>query len=111
MQKENLLVGIYYHPEAFPPTLNALQELSDCFDTIEVICRPHINGTWQYPKNVSVMPAGHQMSSSEQEESSTLKKALFFLHFTYHFFKTGIKKRPVTCLLYDPHAYFVVSQS
>lgn len=111
MQKENLLIGIYYHPEAFPPTLNAIQELSDCFDTIDVICRPHIKGTWQYPKNVSVVTTGRQMSSSEQEESSTLKKALFFLHFTYQFFKTGIKKKPGTCLLYDPHAllaYYIV---
>jgi glycosyltransferase involved in cell wall biosynthesis len=111
MHEQRLLVGIYYHPEVFPPTLNALEELSDCFNTIEVICRPHIEGAWKYPNNVSVIPSGRQMSSSEQEESSTFKKILFFLHFTYHFCKAGIKKKPAAFLLYDPHAllaYYIV---
>jgi glycosyltransferase involved in cell wall biosynthesis len=106
MLKKKLLVGIYYHPEAFPPTLNALQELSDGFDNIDVICRPHIKGTWKYPQNVYVINSGRFISSSDQENSPLLRKVIFFIQFTYKLLKAAISKKPSVILLYDHHALF-----
>jgi glycosyltransferase involved in cell wall biosynthesis len=103
-RKKKLLVGIYYHPEAFPPTLNAFDQLSNCFDSIDVIARPHIKGSWVYPPNTHVLFSGRHLSSNEQEQSSIIKKIIFFLQFSFNFLKKGVATKPSAMLLYDPHA-------
>lgn len=74
----NLVIGIYYHPEGYPPTLNAVAELSDCFDRITLIYRPNLIGTWQYPDNVDAIPAGEFITSPDQENAPVSKKIKFF---------------------------------
>ena len=97
----NLVIAIYFHPEAYPPTLNAISELSDCFNHITVVHRPHMTGNWNYPSNVKAVASGKHVSSINQEKASLLKKILFFSQFTGLLFSTCLKKKPITILVYD----------
>lgn len=101
-----LVAGIYYHPEAYPPTLNAISELSKSFDSISIIHRPHIKGSWEYPQNVKAIASGKFVTSREQEISGTVKKIFFFLQFILNLFKECREKKPAVILLYDVHALF-----
>ncbi len=102
---KKLVAALYYHPEVFPPTLNAINELSHCFDEINLVYRPHINGTWKYPSNVRQVPSGRLISSTDQENAPLPKKIFFFLQFTWHLFKQCRNKAGVV-LLYDHIALF-----
>jgi hypothetical protein len=107
--KQNLVIGIYFHPEAYPPTLNAIGELSSCFQHIAVVHRPHLQGKWQYPYNVAAFPAGSYISSVEQQRSSLLRKVTFFLQFVRVFLLHCRKERPGWILLYDNMSLFAYS--
>jgi hypothetical protein len=99
--KNNLVVAIYYHPEAYPPTLNAVEELSASFDTIEIVYRPNIKGTWIYPANVTAYASGNFILARDQETSPVIKKLLFFKKFTLDFLRSCRKKKPSCILIYD----------
>ena len=103
----NLVIGIYYHPEAFPPTLNAIGELSHHFETIGVVHRlwPHLQGTWKkYPANVTPVASGKYITSTGQEQASMPRKILFFLHFVLDLLRECLRLRPRVVLLYDTYA-------
>lgn len=97
----NLLVGIYFHPEAYPPTLNAIGELSDCFDQIMVIHRPHLENKWVYPANVAAIAAGKSISSVGQQNASFIAKIIFFLGYIRVFYRHCQKLHPSYVLVYD----------
>lgn len=97
----NLVIAIYFHPEAYPPTLNAIGELSDCFDQITIVHRPHLKGSWEYPANVKAVASGKYISSMNQEKASFSKKIWFFVAFVGSLFLACNKKKPVIILVYD----------
>lgn len=105
----NLLIAIYYHPEAFPPTLNAIEQLSGLFSRITVLHRPHLSSEWKYPENVKLLPSGKVMPAKEQERSPLLMKAIFFLQFTCLFFYHALLRRPSFILVYDPVSLYSYS--
>ena len=96
-----ILIGIYFHPEAYPPTLNAIGELADCFEKVDVIHRPHLKGSWQYPSNVKTKAPGDFISSAEQERASLPRKIGFYLQFLWGFFTLCITRKPEVILVYD----------
>lgn len=98
------MVAIYYHPEGYPPTLNAIAGLSSCFTSIEVIHRPHLIGSWQYPSNVTPVASGKYIKSRDQEQAPIWKKIGFFITFLRHFYNSCRRKRPSWILVYDPMA-------
>jgi glycosyltransferase involved in cell wall biosynthesis len=102
----NLVIGIYYHPEAYPPTLNAVQVLSGCFDTITMVHRPHLMGSWKYPANVHTIASGKFITSKGQEQSSVTRKAAFFGRFMIDLLRAIRKQKPSVVLLYDVHALY-----
>lgn len=102
MKGKNLVIGIYYHPEAYPPTLNAVGGLGNYFDSITVVHRPHLQGRWKYPSNTEAIASGKFMTSTEQEQSPTIRKVLFFLRFTLDLLRACSRKKPAVILLYDP---------
>lgn len=106
MKGHRLVIGIYYHPEAYPPTLNAVQELSKCFEHITIVHRPHLKGTWQYPANVKAVASGSFVTAAQQEQSSITKKILFFRQFMADLLKAIRAERASVVLLYDVHALF-----
>lgn len=97
----NLMIGIYFHPEAYPPTLNAIGELSECFGKIAVVHRPHQKTEWEFPSNVEAIPSGRAMSSIDQERASLKDKIAFFLAFTRSLLSTFRKNKPAVILVYD----------
>lgn len=111
-QPDNLLIGIYFHPEAYPPTLNAIGELRDCFDHITVIHRPHLESKWQYPVNVTLVPAGKFISAAHQQTASFLDKIGFFLNYLRVFYLQCKQQLPSLILVYDNislYAYQLIS--
>ncbi len=97
----SLVIGIYFHPEAYPPTLNAIGELSECFDHITVIYRPHLKGSWNYPDNVKAIPSGAYITSAQQEKAPLYRKVLFFFQFTRSLLHACKIERPDFILVYD----------
>lgn len=106
MRPGTLVAGIYYHPEAYPPTLNAIGRLSALFEKIHIVFRPHLRGTWKYPPNVTEIPSGKHISSTDQERSSLPRKIGFFLRFTFDLWRECTKVRPSVILLYDSFALY-----
>lgn len=107
------MIGIYFHPEAFPPTLNAISELSECFDHITVIHRPHLHNSWKYPANVHAIASGSFITAKQQEAAPLLKKAGFYAQYVSLFLKHCRKKKPAVILVYDSlslYAYHLVKR-
>jgi glycosyltransferase involved in cell wall biosynthesis len=103
---KNLVCAIYNHPEAYPPTLNAITELSRIYDRLYLIYRPNLQDQWQYPENVTLIRSGSPISTGEQAGLSAIKKALIFFSYGFIFFKTCVKYKPRTILVYDPISLF-----
>lgn len=99
--KTKLLVATYSHPEFYPPTLNALRILSEKFDEIIVLHRPFTEHFSLEIDNISLQPSGKNISVSEQESSSLIRKILFFLGFSYDFYKLIRIHKPRMILVYD----------
>ena len=51
---KHITILIYPHPELYPPTLSAIEELSQIADTIDVVTRNMLASNWEYPKNVRI---------------------------------------------------------
>ena len=103
---KNLVVGIYAHPEAYPPTLNALNELSDCFAEIGVVGRPSLKSSWKYPPNVTIFVKGKQVSDLQQQQASLPLKIFYFIRYTWLFFKMIKRYKPQVILAYDSIALY-----
>ena len=95
-----IMAAIYYHPEAYPPTINAITLLSK-FAQIEILYRPHLENNWQFPESVHLHPSGNQIDIRDQEKSGLAKKITFFICFVWRLRRLIIKKNPNVLLLYD----------
>jgi hypothetical protein len=93
-KRGNLVIAIYSHPEFYPPTLNAVQELSKQFDKIYILSRNVFKSGWDYPSNVNLITYGRYMPIRESEQIGKISKAIGFFSFTYHLFKLIIYTRP-----------------
>lgn len=99
---KNLVCAIYCHPEAYPPTLNAIEQLSKAYDNIYLLYRPNLENKWQYPANVHLVSSGGQiMTVRQQAQLPTIKKVLLFLSFTLKLLQLKLKHKPHTVLVYD----------
>src|SRR4051812_35363574 len=94
----NMVIGIYFHPEAYPPTLNAVGELSKCFSHISIVHRPHLKSAWNYPANVSLVATGKHMEMEQQKNASFFGKTFFFFQFVAIFLKICLKEKPAYIL-------------
>lgn len=104
MKNKNLLIAIYNHPEGYPPTLNALGELDSLFNTVEVIYRPLLPTEWHYKANISLYPAGEEMTVRQQTLLSLPKKISLFYQFRKFLLNRIRISKPDVVLLYDPLA-------
>lgn len=96
-----LTIAIYGHPEAYPPTLNAIRELAKLFDSVHIVYRPVFEDQWEYPENVHMIPSGDRMTVGQQEGSSLPKKILYFIRFTQKLRRELRRNKPAWLLLYD----------
>jgi len=93
-RKNSIIVAVYSHPEFYPPTLNAIQELSKQFETVFVLSRNVLESEWDYPENVQLIKSGKFRSIRNSESVNTFIKVIGFLKFTIHFFKLIISQKP-----------------
>lgn len=100
-KKKCILITIYAHPENYPPTLNAINALSEHFEKIVIVHRAHQKNAWRYPSNVELIPDGPIVSPRRQETLSIFGKIRLFLKFSYKFFKALRRFRPNTIIIYD----------
>lgn len=101
MANRNIIIAIYTHPEAYPPTLNAIHELSYKFDSVYVVFRNVLPNQWSYPPNVKLVNVGKIMSIRESECQNLFLKTISFLQFIFSFFKLIIFKKPVYIQICD----------
>jgi len=75
----HITVLIYAHPELYPPTLSAIEELSQIADTIDVVTRNMLTSKWEYPSNVRVNYINKK--KYEDFEIENISFALKIIHF------------------------------
>lgn len=101
---------MYGHPENYPPTLNAINELFSDF-SIKIVYRSHQASCWDYPDDVELIPDGKVISARQQENLPIFQKILLFLNYTWILYSELLKFRPQVILMYDSLstlAYFLV---
>ena len=100
-KKKTLLVVIYSHPEYYPPTLSALENLSPLYQNIYVLHRNLHGFNWKYPSNVHLIGTKKQYDPRTVELAGFMKKIGWYLAFSWKLLKTLKKYKPDTVLIYD----------
>ena len=101
----NALVVLYHHPERFPPTLNAIHELSKIYTLVTLVFRCTNQSEWPYPTNVKLAGDNQWLDSAEQEQLSIGEKLWLFAKFTLHLRHSLIQTKPKLLLIYDSMAF------
>ena len=96
-----LLVSIYSHPEYYPPTLSALENLAPLYKDIYVLHRNLHGFNWKYPENVHLLGTKKQYSPREVERAGLLLKLGWYIAYAWKFLRLMRKYRPDTLLIYD----------
>jgi hypothetical protein len=96
-----IVVGIYYDPDYYPPTINAILNLSLKCRELVVVTRNHASENFPYPENVKLIKLGNQMSVIETEKHSIFSKFYSFISFTICLLKNSIDKHNDLLVLYD----------
>lgn len=101
-----MLISVYSHPEFYPPTLNAIQILSQHVDNITIVSRHVLKSEWKYPDNCKLVTSGNFINIRESEKKPKLWKILSFIKYLFRLATTMIKEKPDWVLLYDPIPLF-----
>lgn len=101
MPAKNLVIGLYSHPEYYPPTLNALEYLSGIYDHIYIVHKNVHGFNWQYPANVTLLHAGELMEVGVAQNAALFTKIRLFRKYTGLLRKTIRQQKPHTVLAYD----------
>lgn len=89
-----VVVAVYSHPEYYPPTLNAIDELALKFDEVIVLSRNVFESNWNYPQNVRLVYSGKKIGIRESEQLNIFLKVLSFLMFALKLLKLTYQKKP-----------------
>jgi glycosyltransferase involved in cell wall biosynthesis len=98
---KTLLVAIYSHPEYYPPTLSALENLSALYKDIYVLHRNLHGFNWKYPSNVYLIGPEKQFTPREVERAGVMRKMGWYLAYSRELLRTMRKYKPDTLLIYD----------
>ncbi len=97
-----IVAAVYSHPEYYPPTLNAINQLAKKADSLSVLCRNVKQKEWNYPQNVNIKESGAFRNIREVEQSSFLWKIRSFIKFCIDFYKIITDQKPTWVICYDP---------
>ena len=97
-----ILIIVYNHPEGFPPTLNAINELSKIARNVTVIGRNTDYETWPYPANCKTYYSSRYCDVRSSERKSILVKIKFFIEFLLLIIRQGRLNRYDLIISYDP---------
>lgn len=104
-----ILAAIYSHPEAYPPTLFALTEMSKCAEKITVVCRQLVESKWKYPENVTLCYTTEQVDVFDVEKRPLRKKIGYFLRFVHEIRKKVFFEKLDLVVVYDAIPLFAYS--
>ncbi len=93
-------IAIYSHPELFPPTLNAIDFLSNQGWEVDLVYNNQFPSTWNYHKNVRLFPVGKMIPQKELESDNVVKKVLRWLRFVFKL--SSLINQCDVCIVYDP---------
>jgi hypothetical protein len=96
------VIAIFAHLEDYPPTLNALRELSTTFDRVEVLYRPYAAPSWVYPANVRLHACGPCIDAAAQRRLPLARRYGLLLRFAQQLSMLLRSAQPDLILLYDP---------
>lgn len=99
-----VVIVMYTHFEGYPPSLNAIQQLSNSFASIIVVYRNTMKNTWVFPDNVKLVTTSEFTSFGEVKQKSGFWKLRSFLRFTMLLLKTVLKHRPNWVIVHEPVA-------
>lgn len=102
MSKPKLGIVIYFNPDYYPPTVNAVHLLSKHFDVI-LIGRNYDPPNAEYPSNVTVHRLGKYTSIQERMKASSLAK--FREYFNFVLQTRRLLKDVSLIYAYDAYAY------
>lgn len=113
IKKDKILVVLYSHPELFPPTLNAIINLSDYFKQVHVLYLKCKKDEWPFPANVHLHGTGKIISTIDLMRSSLFKRLGYHFRFLNKLFFCLLYKQPQVVLLYDPYPtlFFKIAKS
>jgi len=98
---ESIVAGIYIDPDFYPPTINAIINLSEISEEVVVVTRNHTAIDFPYPSNVRLVKLGKLMTVLETEQMSIFSKFLSFIKFSFYLWKYITKKHVSIAVLYD----------
>jgi Glycosyl transferases group 1 len=99
--KKKIVIAFYSHPEYYPPTLNAIDQLAQIYEKVFVLHRNVGGFDWQYPENVELIGPKKLVPVRDVEKAGLWRKLSWFFLFTRVFFTLIRKHKPHTILLYD----------
>ena len=103
--KRVLVLAIYAHVEAYPPSLNALFHLAPAFDKVFILVRNVMVSNWRYPDNVELVPSGQYVPAELVGKLSIQEKLRGYIRFGKHLKQLILAHNPSTVLLYDMVAF------
>ena len=106
LQKMKIVIAQYAHPEAYPPTLNAILEWALRCDKVIVICRQLLQTHSSYPANVEFRYATPYLSVFDVEKQPFFRKIWFFIKFVGLLISNLKTERPQLIVVYDAIALF-----
>jgi hypothetical protein len=98
-KKKKAIGAIYSHPELYPPTLNAIQNIAIQFDEVYLICNNVVKSEWNYPQNIKLIPVGPYLPIKEFEQKSIFWK--FFRFINYIITLLRFSKKATLIITYD----------
>jgi hypothetical protein len=105
---KHITILIYAHPELYPPTLSAIEELSQLADNIDVVTRNMLASKWEYPKNVRVNYINKKKYLGFGiEKVSFGLKIIHFVRFVMMSHRLIKKKKSQIVLVYDAIPLYV----
>ena len=103
-KKGTVVIAMYTHVEGYPPSLNAIQQLSKSFDFLVVVHRNTMANTWHFPTNVQLTTTGQFASYDEVSKKSGVWKIVSFIKFVSLFHRTLKLNSPDLIIIHEPIA-------
>lgn len=97
-----VLALIYADIEAYPPTLNLINLLSEYVERIDLVERSILNNKNIFEHNVFIHRPGYNYSREDQMKGSPILKLYLYLIFLFKIIKILIIQKPNVVIIYDP---------
>lgn len=107
MKKYNrIVISIYIHPDFYPPTINAINNLAEHCNELIVITRNNCKEDFPTGDNITFIKIGSYITPYEFELKSITIKLFTFLKFTFKVLQFSLSNKTSLIINYDPIPLF-----